>query len=464
MAHHSGLPADYLKGMWVEKPDSLSRLVDTLKEESLASPPQTQYKYSNLDFSLLGRIIEKISGEDYETAMQRDLLQPLGMIHSSFGLIPDFGNYYSKGYREGKEMRRLSLRDLPAGSMLSNVRDMAQFMRFIFAEGSSQESRVLNPETLKEMFTPQYRGLALDFGHEIGMAWMLNGLEVSGVSRIAWHDGGYPPFFGTLTVLPEQKLGVVILANTAEARSFGNQVSLKAMELALEAKYGIQPPQPPPPPQFKPVKVPIQTLQKYAGDYVIFGGLSAISQKGEKLNVTAMGNRLDLVPINHDTFIPAKMLFGLISIPLMNYPVQFETVEGRDVALLKGLPAPFPFEKIPHYLVPEAWVKRLGEYRMEHPEELFEIKKMSLKSEGGVLFLNLNLSSEPFGVKDAETRSACGVQDLPHRFGSAEVSAKCRCLINRSTRPCKSGASHSFFTTVSPIVRLKKSAIPHFKR
>ncbi|MHB8481487.1 MAG: serine hydrolase domain-containing protein [Nitrospiria bacterium] len=406
LAHHSGLPADYLKGMWVEEPDSLSRLVEKLKEENLTSPPQTLYKYSNLDFSLLGRMIEKISGEEYETVMQRDLLQPLEMTHSSFELVPEFENYYAKGYRKGKEMRRLSFRDIPAGSMLSNVTDMAKFMRFIFAEGSAQETRVLSPETLKEMFIPQYNGLALDFGHEIGMAWMLNGLEVSGVKGIAWHDGGYPPYFGTLMILPDKKLGVVVLANTDEARNFGNQVSLKAMELALEAKYGLRPSQSPPPPQFKPVKIPIQTLQKYAGDYMVFGGLSAISQKGERLKIKAMGSKFDLVPINHDTFIPAKTLFGLISISLMNYPLQFETVEGRDVALLKGLPAPFPFEKIPHYLVPQAWVKRLGEYRMDKREEIFEIRRMALKLEGGVLFADINLSSDLFGVKDAETKIA----------------------------------------------------------
>ena len=207
-------------------------------------------------------------------------------------------------------------------------------------------------------------------------------------------------------VLPDKKLGVVVLANTDEARNFGNQITVKAMELALEAKYGLQPSQPPPLPQFKPFKISIQALQQYAGDYVVFGGLSAITQKGERLKIKAMGNKLDLVPINHATFIPAKMLFGLISIPLMNYPLQFETVEGRDVALLKGLPAPFPFEKIPHYLVPEAWVKRLGEYRMDPREELFEIKKMELKLEGDILLADINLSSDLFGIKDAETKIA----------------------------------------------------------
>lgn len=58
LAHHSGLPSDVLKGMWVDHPVPLAEYVTALRDESLASPPQSLYKYSNIGFSLLGRVIE----------------------------------------------------------------------------------------------------------------------------------------------------------------------------------------------------------------------------------------------------------------------------------------------------------------------------------------------------------------------------------------------------------------------
>lgn len=77
LAHHSGLPSDYLKGMWLPNPIALATLQTLLRDESLAASPQTQYKYSNLDYSMLGRLIEEKSKMDFDATMDRDLLQPL---------------------------------------------------------------------------------------------------------------------------------------------------------------------------------------------------------------------------------------------------------------------------------------------------------------------------------------------------------------------------------------------------
>ena len=63
-------PADRLCGMWGSHPETLATLVDALHEEYLVSPPQTKYKYSNLDYALLGRIVEVADGVSL-----RDLLR-----------------------------------------------------------------------------------------------------------------------------------------------------------------------------------------------------------------------------------------------------------------------------------------------------------------------------------------------------------------------------------------------------
>ena len=191
LAHHSGLPSNVLKGMWVDHPVSLSACVTTLRDESLASPPQSLYKYSNIDFSLLGRVIENVEHQEFSSAMQQSLLTPLGMTDSSFQLTPEIERRYARAYRNGREVARLSLRDTPAGGMLSSVNDMSRWLRFIFADGSAQGKQIIKPETLHEMFKPQFEGLDTDFGHKIGMAWMLSGLSVPGGQPVAWHNGGF---------------------------------------------------------------------------------------------------------------------------------------------------------------------------------------------------------------------------------------------------------------------------------
>lgn len=394
LAHHSGLPSDRLRGMWVDHPESLTQLVKDLKEEYLASPPQTMYKYSNLDFSLLGRVVEITEAGDFGTIMQRDLLQPLGMTHSSFDLTPETEKHYARGYRKGAEAPQLNLRDKPAGSMLSTVTDMSRFMEFIFAAGNVRGTQLMKQETIAELFSPQFTGRELDFGHTMGLSWMLSGLTVYGADRVAWHNGGYPPYEAHLSLLPDKKLGVVVLANTAEASTFITQMGVKALELMLEAKEGIKQPAFQTPAQEKPVKVSGEVLKNYAGNYVVFGALSPIMQDGSRLSINALGTTLDLTPTKNDTFIIQKTILGLFTITIPNYSLQFTTVEGNAVALLRGLPAPFAFEKVPPYAIPDAWMRRLGEYTLDAPDEYFKLQQIAIRAEKGILFARIKVADK----------------------------------------------------------------------
>jgi CubicO group peptidase (beta-lactamase class C family) len=406
LAHHSGLPSDRLQGMWVDRPESLAQLVEDLKEEYLAGPPQTMYKYSNLDFSLLGRVVETAETGDFSSIMQRELLQPLGMTHSSFDLTPEIEKHYARGYRKGSEAPQLNLRDKPAGSMLSTVTDMGRFMKFIFAEGKIRDKQLMKQETIAELFRPQFTGRELDFGHTMGLSWMLSGLTVYGVDKVAWHNGGYPPYEAHLSLLPDKKLGIVVLANTAEASTFITQMGVKALELMLEAKEGIKQPVSPTPAKEKPVKVSGEVLKNYAGNYVVFGALSPITQDGSRLRINALGTTLDLTPIKNDTFIIQKTILGLLTITIPNYSLQFTTVEGNDVALLRGLPAPFAFEKVPPYTIPDTWMRRLGEYTLDAPDEYFKLQQIAIQAEGGILFAQIKMTDKSTLQKALEMKIA----------------------------------------------------------
>jgi len=410
LAHHSGLPSDVLKGMWVDHPVSLAEYVTALRDENLASPPQSLYKYSNIDFSLLGKVIENVEHQEFSIAMQQSLLTPLGMVNSSFQLTPEIERRYARAYRNGKEATRLSLRDTPAGGMLSSVNDMSRWLRFIFADGSAQDAQIIKPETLHEMFKPQFDGLDTDFGHKVGMAWMLSGLSVPGGQPLAWHNGGFPPYQSHLSLLPEQKLGVIILTNSDEASQFITQLGTRALELAYETKYGAPPTRDTVKQTPKPVRMSHDDLARYAGHYAMFNGqLGSITVDGDQLKTSLFDRSFSLQPISADTFLPkANVAFGLISIPLDTLSVRFQTVQGKDVAVLGGLPAPFAFERIPRSEIPGAWRKRMGNYQADTTDEQFDFKQAELATESGVMVFKVVLASR--NDTGPETRATFALQ------------------------------------------------------
>ncbi|VAW52842.1 hypothetical protein MNBD_GAMMA06-1131 [hydrothermal vent metagenome] len=393
LSHHSGLPSDILAGMWVHDPVSLSKLTDEIKSESLTSPPQSMYKYSNIGYSVLGKIIEVVENKPFPQVMSESFLQPLGMKHSSFNLTPKIKKFYAEGYRDGEIVDKTPLRDIPAGAMLSNVEDMGNFLRYLFSGKSISDNTHIQPKS-NEIFTPQYAGLPLDFNHKIGLDWIIGGLTSSIEGDIFWHNGAAVPHQAHISLLPNKKLGIVILANTDEASQFITELGVKSLELAVEAKFARKLPELVEPKNIVEVNVADNILDEYVGNYVVFGNMTAISRKENHLEIELWGNKLNLIPISNDTFIPQANALGFISIPLLKYSLQFKTVQGKSLALLRGLPAPFAFQKIPKYIISETWKKRLGAYQTNTHDELFKLNNLQLEINNGVLLFNTTIQGK----------------------------------------------------------------------
>jgi CubicO group peptidase (beta-lactamase class C family) len=398
LAHHSGLPADYHQGMWVENAESLGQLIGDLKEDYLVAPPQSFYKYSDLDYSLLGRIIELKSRRPFAQAMRDDLLKPLGMDSSTFDLNPAVRERLAKGYDGGKETPPLYLRDTPAGGMVSSANDMARLIRFLF----TGRPGLVGQKALDSMYDEQYAGLPLDFGHHMGLGWMLNGLGVDDSKTLAWHDGDYVPYFCRVALFTKERLGVVVLSNCAESRLLVRDLALRALKLMREAKYGV------PADLTKPkvvmpalVAVPEEKINRFVGFYSGIGKAAEISKGGSHLRADLMDHQFDLVPTAENKFIPRIMiLFFPIHIP--QYGVEFTTVEGRDVAILSGLGDPVVFEKIHPAAIPLAWRECLGKYRLDDPDGETQFKDMSLEDRAGILTVNARITSKVFDVTDTD--------------------------------------------------------------
>lgn len=396
LAYHSGLPSDRLHGMWTNDPVSLSVLEEELKGDCLTEPPQTKYKYSNLDYSLLGRLIEVRSGQDFAPAIQGDMLLPLGMNHSTFGPVTTAAAPIAKPYRAGQAVETTELRDRPAGSLISSVTDLAHFISFVLGDGKSTTGQtLLRADTLNTMFRPQFPNLPLDFNHNVGLGWMIDGIHIPGVGPVIWHDGEYPGYFGFVAIARESKLGVVVLSNDQASKSFVNKIGEKALELALEAKTGeATNPSEAEPAKAQPAEIHDEHLDRYTGNYVVFGQLTPITLNNGHLSLDAFGKHIDLIPVADNKFIPRIKMLGLINIPMSTLSLRFVATQGQHFAVLDGLPEPFPFERIESQKIPTAWTHRVGTYQAENPDPNLEFRDVHLQIEDGMMVASATLSSK----------------------------------------------------------------------
>ncbi|MFP5222333.1 MAG: serine hydrolase domain-containing protein [Acidobacteriota bacterium] len=405
MTHHSGLPTDVVAGMWTETPDTLAQFVPKIARESLASPPATEFRYSNVAYSLLGRMIEVLDGKEFARSMQDGLLGPLGMNDSSYVMTAKLWPRYAKGYQGGREADRPTLRDQPTGALFTTVTDMSRFLSALFAQGRG----VVSPDTLREMTRVQFPGLPLDFGHEMGLGWMLSGVRLKGGQLLVWHGGAAIPFQAFCAMLPGEKLGVVILSNTQEASHFLSTLGIEALDLALEARTGIKPTPAPEPAKPQPVSVKEAELARVVGAYATFSSLlGAVWQDAQGLKMWLWERAVELEPVQAGPgrmmFLPrTEALFGLGTKAMPDLSLEFTQTAGREVLVLRGHATPYAFEKIVPRPIPQAWKDRLGVYVTDQTGRGISYRSLELLEQDGLLLAKIGVSNGIPGSPTAQS-------------------------------------------------------------
>jgi CubicO group peptidase (beta-lactamase class C family) len=396
LSHHAGLPTYYLKGFFSETP--LQQLLEELREEHFAYEPHTVFNYSNLGFNLLGLVLERLHGQPYVTAITRHLLDPLGMQHSGFTPTGPLADRLARGYVYERPSHPTRIRDLPAGGLYSTVQDVARFMRMVLGGGTLDGTRVLGEAALGESLKPQYPDCPLDFGQKFGLGWILSGLRIDSSGSQAWHNGGTKAFLSQMAILPEMKLGVVVMANSDRANALVLETAEAALQLALEVRHGVRHPVRPLAPE---LTLPRADLERRVGDYSLMGSLARISLGRKRLRLHVLHHKLDLVPVSENRFRVEYNLLGLKSVPIPFPPIEFAEVAGRPFAVLQDRVI-VPAEKIPSYPIPPTWTAYTGEYQILNPdaEYLVDLEHCRVEIADGRLLLDLRIS----GIENREVK------------------------------------------------------------
>lgn len=232
LTHRSGLGLG--AGDLMIWPDSSSvtrsQLIHNLRYLKPVSAFRTKYDYDNLLYIVAGEVVERVSKMKYEDFIESRLIQPLGMSQTaaSWYRLKDRSNvidghapYNGKLIPVGLSFTEMAN---AAGGIYSNVVDMSKWVIAQINDGrygEKLEKRLFSSQAHKEMWTPQtiILGSSPYNTHfsSYGLGWFLS--DVNGYFQ-ATHTGGLSGIVTQVTILPELKLGIIVLTNQQSGAAF----------------------------------------------------------------------------------------------------------------------------------------------------------------------------------------------------------------------------------------------------
>jgi CubicO group peptidase (beta-lactamase class C family)/D-alanyl-D-alanine dipeptidase len=352
MSHRSGLVREPPVGNYFDPTGApLAKTIASLNRTKIVYPPGSRTKYSNAAIATVGYVLERSQNAPFAKYLKQAVLDPLGLDHSSFEPTPQVKQHLAKAFMWTLDGRvfpapTFELGISPAGSMYTTVIDLGRFMSALFAGGRGSRGQVLKQSTLDQMWTPQYANAGQTTGYGIGF----NISDLDGHRKIG-HGGAIYGFATQLSMLPDDKLGAIVVTTKDAA----NSVTTRIADLALKAMLAVR--------QNKPVQQPETTspidrdlANRVAGRYVNGGrGFDLVKSSAGKLSLlsTDGGFSAELRSTGDALIADGKLAYGTKVIP-------------RDTSVVIGSKT---FERVATAKpepTPEKWKGLVGEYGWDH--------------------------------------------------------------------------------------------------
>lgn len=221
LTHSSGINRDGNTPHWVNDDfPEIEKIIKHVSEGAITYSPIEKFKYSNLGYTLLGKIIERVSGILYKDYIDKNILQKIGLENTYVDIENKAEYKLATGYgRDMPGFERDKFKNPSTKSMasatgfVSNVNDLCKFMSAQFLTNNL----LLKKETKKEMQRIQWieetgnETITWGIGYEI---WKLDNVTLRG------HGGGFPGFITQIAFDKEREFGVAVLTNSLGSNSF----------------------------------------------------------------------------------------------------------------------------------------------------------------------------------------------------------------------------------------------------
>jgi D-alanyl-D-alanine-carboxypeptidase/D-alanyl-D-alanine-endopeptidase len=253
---------------------SVEQLHQFLSSYQLTRDIGSQYEYSNLGAGLLGHVLARRAGSDYETLVRSRISELLGMASTGIALSPEKQNRLAVGHNEAVEP--VSNWDLPtlagAGALRSSANDLLLFL----AANLGYSNSPLGPAMAATLKVRRPTG-APDL--EVALGWHVftrNGSEV------VWHNGGTGGYRSFLGFDPKSRTGVVVLSNAVVLAGEVDNIGQHLLDPHVPLKA--------PSKQHKKVAVDPKLFDGFVGRYELAPGfVLTVTRAGSRLFVQATG-------------------------------------------------------------------------------------------------------------------------------------------------------------------------------
>jgi serine-type D-Ala-D-Ala carboxypeptidase/endopeptidase len=247
------------------------QLYEFLSSYELPRDIGSRYEYSNLAVGLLGHVLARRAGTDYETLLRTRVLEPLGMKSTAIALNDALQKRLAPGHNPQRE--RVPNWDLPtlagAGAIRSTADDLLTFLaanlgyvKSPLAPAMESMLRTRRPTTIPDT--------------EVALAWHIT---KTGDRELVWHNGGTGGYRSYIGMDPKRRTGVVVLSNmltTAGVDDIGGHL--------LDASLPLRPA---PKPE---ISVAPELLQRYVGRYELAPNfILSVTREGTRLFTQATG-------------------------------------------------------------------------------------------------------------------------------------------------------------------------------
>ncbi|WP_336686470.1 serine hydrolase [Chryseobacterium bernardetii] len=223
LSHTSGIPNETGSENTVDE----QTFIKFISAKPLNFSPGKQWDYSNSGYYILGYIIKKASGMEYEKAIESYILKPLQMRHTGFQFnrVTDenkaFGYEFLSPNKSSEALRFKTDHPFAAGAMYSTVEDLFKFNE------SFKTNAILKKETIEKMFIPY-----LNNHYGLGTDTLLK----DGKSRVG-HDGGGPGYRSRYYRIPEDDICIIAISNSELA--YTDNIVPKIENILYKKPYSI---------------------------------------------------------------------------------------------------------------------------------------------------------------------------------------------------------------------------------
>jgi CubicO group peptidase (beta-lactamase class C family) len=233
LAQRTGLPRHDV--LWYVGGYSADDLVERLRHLDPSALPKFRGEgcYSNLMYTAAGQLLGRNAGGGWADYVQKKILDPLGMQHTTFtiGALKGAGEYAAPWLKDTRMEPKDVSNIAPAGAINSNALDMAKWMELFLRRGkTSNGTPILSPGGVDQLF---HRETPIKWGGQqihYGLGWLISS---RGEHRVVYHTGTTDGYSAIVVLVPAIRLGICVLTN-----QHGSYLPDRVAETALEVILG----------------------------------------------------------------------------------------------------------------------------------------------------------------------------------------------------------------------------------